>query len=247
VIQTNMQTRLPKYMQIQTSISNWIAQGDINPGDQIPSERELSQQFKVSRMTVRQAISNLVNLGVLQRNHGVGTFVSRLKIEHDIGQLVSFTESTLRRGLNPSGKLLEFAHLLADEKLARALHVNIGEKLSCLVRVRFANNEPLVLERCYFPCSRFPQIEKYDLENQSMYHIWREEYGVTFGKMRQTLEPVAATEYEAHILGVPVGFYLMLVERITFDSDDQPVEYARDVHRGDKSRFIAEINVHFES
>lgn len=241
-----MQTRLPKYMQIQASISNWIAQGDINPGDSIPSERELSQQFKVSRMTVRQAISNLVNLGVLQRSHGVGTFVTRPKIEHDIGQLVSFTESTLRRGLNPSGKLLEFMHQLADEKLAHALHVNIGERLYRLVRVRYANQEPLVLEKCYFSCSRFPRIEEYDLENQSMYHIWREQYGVIFGKMRQTLEPVAATEYEANILGVPVGFHLMLVERVTFDRDNQPVEYARDVHRGDKSRFVAEINVHFE-
>ena len=240
-----MQTRLPKYIQIQTSISNWISQGDLNPGDQIPSERALSQQFKVSRMTVRQAISNLVNLGILQRNHGLGTFVAQPKIEHDIGGLVSFTESTLRRGLNPSGKLLEFAHLLADEKLAHSLHVNIGEKLYRLVRVRYANNEPLVLERCYFPCSRFPQIDRYDLENQSMYHIWREQYGIVFGKMRQILEPVVATDYEAHILSVPVGFYCMLVERITFDHEDQPVEYARDVHRGDKSRFVAEINVHF--
>jgi len=242
-----MDNRLPKYLQIQTSITNWIAQGDLNPGDVIPSERELSQNFKVSRMTVRHAITNLVNLGILKRNHGVGTFVAKPKIEHDIGQLVSFTESTLRKGLLPSGKLLRFEQTFADKKLAHTLQINIGEKIYYLVRVRFINYEPFVLERCYFPSHRFPKIDRYDLENQSLYRIWRENYGITFDKMRQTLEPVAATEDEARILDVPVGFYLMLVERITFDSDNLPVEYARDVHRGDKSRFVAEIHVHFDS
>ena len=127
------------------------------------------------------------------------------------------------------------------------LQINIGEKIDYLVRVRFINNEPYVLERCYFPSRRFPRINRYDLENQSLYRIWREKYGISFGKMRQTLEPVAATKDEADILDVPVGFCLMLVERITFDSNNLPVEYARDVHRGDKSRFVSEINVHFDS
>lgn len=241
-----MQTRLPKYLQIQTSITDRITQGDLNPGDVLPSERELSQTFKVSRMTVRQAISNLVNMGILRRAHGVGTFVANPKIEHEIGQLVSFTESTLRKGLHPSGKLLGFDQIFADEKLANALQINIGEKLYCLVRVRFINSEPFLLERCFLPHHNFPGLERFDLENLSLYHIWQEEYGIALGKMRQTLEPVAATEYEASILDVPVGFCLMLVERITFDNSNLPVEYARDVHRGDKSRFVAEINIHFD-
>jgi len=166
-----MQIRAPKYIQIQESITNWIEAGDLKPGDLIPSERELSDRFKISRMTVCQAISNLVNYGVLHRIHGVGTFVSKPKIEHDIGQLVSFTESAMRRGLKPSGKLLEFDQFVVDEKLAGALQVNMGEKLYRLVRVRYGNNEPIVLERCYFPCSRFPGIGRFDLENQSMYRI----------------------------------------------------------------------------
>jgi GntR family transcriptional regulator len=240
-----MEIYTPKYIQIQESINNWIEVGDIKPGDLVPSERELCEKFKVSRMTVRQALTNLANYGVLHRVHGVGTFVSEPKIEHDIGLLVSFTESAIRRGLTPSGKLLEFDRVMADEKLADSLKINLGQKLYKLVRVRYGNNEPMVLERCYFPCSSFPGIENYDLENQSLYRIWREEYGVVFGKMRQSLEPVAANEFEAHALEVPVGFYLMLVERVSYNIDGVPVEYAKDVHRGDKSRFVAELTVDF--
>jgi GntR family transcriptional regulator len=233
----------PKYIQIQESLASLVTSGDLRPGDTVPSERELSEQFNVSRMTVRQAISNLVSDGMLHRVQGLGTFVSELKDEYDIGLLVSFTESALQRGLKPSGKVLEFAQVMADERLARLLQINLGHKVYRLGRLRYGNNEPMVLEDCFFPCSRCPEIEKFDLQNQSIYHIWQHEYGIQFGKIRQTLEPVMATELQAELLDVPAGFPMMLVERISFDIHGQPVEYARDIHRGDKSRFVAELDI----
>lgn len=233
----------PKYVQIQNSILNWIEAGDLKPGDLVPSERELSEQFDVSRMTVRQAISTLVSHGVVQRVRGLGTFVREPKNEYDIGLLVSFTESALKRGFKPSGRLLEFDINLADEKIASILNIDLGQKVCRLVRVRFGNNEPMVLERCHFPYSFCPGIEKFDLENNSIYQIWREEYGIVFRRIRQSLECVSATEFEAEALDVPVGFHLMLVERVSFDINGDPVEYAKDVHRGDKSRFVAELTI----
>lgn len=242
-IKLDMFLHTPKYIQIQESITSWIDTGDLKPGDTVPSERQLSEQFGVSRMTVRQAVSSLVAFGILHRIQGVGTFVAEPKVEHDIGHLVSFTESALREGLKPSGKLLKFEQELADDKLAASLQIGLGQKVYHLIRVRYGNNEPMVLEKCYFPQVRFTGIERFDLENQSLYRIWREEFGVIFGKMRQALEPVAANEFEAKALDVPLGFLLMLVERVSFDLDGIPVEYAKDVHRGDKSRFIAELSV----
>jgi GntR family transcriptional regulator len=233
----------PKYAQIQESLISWVKSGDLYPGDMIPSERELSEMFNVSRMTVRQAVSNLVSDGVLNRVQGVGTFITEQKTEYDIGTLVSFTESALLSGVKPSGKMIEFGQIVANERLARILKVNLGQKLYRLVRVRYGNNEPMVLEHCHFPSAIFPGIENYDLENQSTYHIWREEYGIVFGKMRQTLEPVMANEFEAKILDVPVGFLMMLVERVSYDVTGRPIEYAKDIHRGDKSRFVAELNI----
>jgi GntR family transcriptional regulator len=240
---SEMSTFTPKYIQIQDSILNWIETGDLKPGDLVPSERELSEQFDVSRMTVRHAISTLVSHGIVRRVQGLGTYVNEPKNEYDIGLLVSFTESALRKGLKPSGKLLEFDLILANEKIAGILNINLGQKVYHLVRVRFGNNEPMVLEKCYFPLSRCPGIEKFDLENNSIYRIWREEFNIALERMRQILEPVAATEFEAKALDVPVGFLLMLVERVSFDNNGVPVEYAKDVHRGDKSRFVAELSI----
>lgn len=238
-----MNRTLPKYLQIQESIASWISSADFKPGEMIPSERELCEQFGVSRMTVRQAISNLVTTGALRRVQGLGTFIAEPKNEYDIGLLVSYTQSVLRRGKRPSGKLLQFDQIIADDKIAQLLSVNLGQKLYHLVRIRFSDNEPMVLESCYFPYDRCPGIEKFDVENESIYRIWREEYGITFGKIRQSLEPGLASEFEANAFGIPPGSLLMLVERISYDILGVPVEYAHDVHRGENSRFVAELTI----
>ena len=140
-----MSTFTPKYIQIQDSILNWIETGDLKPGDLVPSERKLCEQFDVSRMTVRHAISTLVSHGIVRRVQGLGTYVNEPKNEYDIGLLVSFTESALRKGLKPSGKLLKFDLILANEKIAGILNINLGQKVYHLVRVRFGNNEPFTL------------------------------------------------------------------------------------------------------
>lgn len=230
----------PKYIQIQEYLADRIEAGELRPGDKIPSENKLSDQFGVSRMTVRQALTTLVSEGRLKRVQGLGTFVAQPKVEYEVDFLVSFTQSALRKNIEPTGKLLGLGKIDVDERLARVLQLRLGQQVYRMVRVRFGNNMPIVLERCYFPCHRCPDIEKYNLQDRSLYQIWKDEYGISFGRVRQTLEPVAANEFEAQALDVPVGSPLMLVERITFDTAGEPVEYARDMYRGDRSRFVSE-------
>jgi len=234
---------LPKYVQIQDHLTGLIETNKLHPGDLVPSERELSDRFGVSRMTARHALTSLVTYGLLVRIQGKGTFVAAPKVEHDIGSLVSFTESSLRRGIKPSGRLLKFETVEAGESLAQTLKLNLGQPVYLLIRVRYGNNVPMVLEKCYFPCHRCPGIERFNLEQSSIYQIWRDEYGIAFGKMRQTLEPVAADELESESLHVPIGSPLMLVERISYDTEGQPVEFAKDVHRGDRTRFVSELMI----
>jgi GntR family transcriptional regulator len=236
----------PKYVQIQDYLIDWIETNRLAPGDLIPTERELSEKFGVSRMTVRHAITSLVSKGLINRIQGKGSYVAEPKVEHDIGLLLSFTESTLSKGIKPGGKILQFTQIEADEKLARFLNLGLGKRVHHLVRLRFGNNVPMVIERCYFPVYRFPQIELYDLGNQSLYHIWKDVYGTSFGRMRQTLEPVAADEFEAQVLEVPIGSPVMLVERLTYDAVGTPIEYAKDIHRGDRSRFVYELPVELD-
>ncbi len=112
-----------------------------------------------------------------------------------------------------------------------------------MIRVRFGNNVPMVLERSYFPCDRFPGLEELDVVHRSVFQILRDHYGVPFGTMRQTLEPVAANEFEAEVLNVSKGSPVMLVWRRTFDIHERPVEYAKDVFRGDRSSFVSEADL----
>jgi GntR family transcriptional regulator len=98
-----------------------------------------------------------------------------------------------------------------------------------------------MLERYTMPIDRFPDLNRHDLANRSMYEILETEYGVAVNHARQTLEPVTAAEDEAELLGVPRGAPLMLERRISFDKDNRPVEYGRDLYRGDRFRFVTEI------
>lgn len=233
----------PLYIQIQEYLTEKIESGELLPGDKIPSERELSEQLGVSRMTVRQALTSLVLEGRLKRIQGAGTFVAEPKIEHELNLLISFSESAFRKGIKVSSKLLELEKIPANKSLARKLGLSIAQQVYRMIRVRFGNNMPVLLERSYFPHHRCPGLEKFDLEKLSVYRILMEEYGISFARMRQALEPVAANEFEAEVLQVSVGSPLMLVERLTFDAEDVPVEYAKDIYRGDRSRFISEMAI----
>lgn len=234
---------VPIYLQIQEYFADKIQCGGLVPGEQIPSERELAEQFGVSRMTVRQALTALVLEGRLERIQGRGTFVAAPKVEHEVDFLISFTENSLRKGIRPGAKLLELERLPADRRLAQILNLRLGDPVYRVVRLRFGNNVPMVLETSYFPYHRCPDLERFDMENRSIFHILKEEYGVCFDRMRQSLEPVAANDFEAEMLNVPVNSPLMLVERVTFDAGGLPVEYAKDIYRGDRSRFISEVAI----
>ena len=98
-----------------------------------------------------------------------------------------------------------------------------------------------MLERLTLPAERFPEVERFDLSRRSVYEIFEKEYGIVVVRARQSLEPVAATEYESELLEVELGSPMMLERRLAFDENDQPVEYGRDLYRGDRFRFVTEM------
>jgi GntR family transcriptional regulator len=124
--------------------------------------------------------------------------------------------------------------------VARALGLPISAPVYYVRRLRLLNQEPVMLERFSLPVQRFPEFERYDLSQRSAYEVMESEYGVTVIRARQSLEPVAATEYEAKLLGVPPGAPLMLERRLAFDQEGKPVEYGKDLYRGDRFRFVTE-------
>ncbi|MGD2143625.1 MAG: GntR family transcriptional regulator [Anaerolineae bacterium] len=231
---------VPLYVQIAESLLDHIESGELAPGDRLPSERKLSEMFDVNRMTVRRALQMVELQGLIVRRWGNGTYVAEPKIERQAAKLVPFTKGMRRRGYTPGARLITLEEKPVDVSVAEELGVPVSTPVYYIRRLRLLNQEPVMLERLTVPVHRFPGLARYDLALRSIYEVMETEYGVVISRARQSLEPVAATEYEAELLEVKAGAPLMLERRLGFDGEGQPVEYGRDLYRGDRFRFVTE-------
>jgi GntR family transcriptional regulator len=227
----------PLYLQIQEYLAEQIESGSLLPESRIPSERELSSDLGVSRMTVRRAITELVNEGLLERVHGAGTFVAKPKVEYAASELVSYSTAISSRGFQVSRQLLEFDEVPASRRLAERLQVQIGHSLYRVVLLCLANRMPVILERAFFPCERCPDLHEYDLEKTPIYDLLVEAYKIHVSHIDQTIESITASDIAARQLRVEDGFPLLMVTRVVSRQEDiKPVLFSQDLLRGDYAR-----------
>lgn len=228
---------VPLYVQIRESLIERIQSGEWPAGTRLPAERDLAAEFGVSRGTVRQAITDLVAKGLLRRVQGSGTYVAEPKVEMPTHILLSFTEAMRRQGIEPGARLVAVEVVPATRKLAERLRLTVGESVYRIVRVRLGNQQPMALEFSHFPVRLCPGLDRFDLERRSIYEVLREEYDLILVRAEQSLEPTLARRFEAEALGIAEGSPLMLWERVAFTATGLPVEYAKDLYRGDRVRF----------
>jgi DNA-binding GntR family transcriptional regulator len=234
-------SRTPVWAQIEERLVERIDSGLLVPGERLPPERELAEWLGVSRMTVRQALASLAARGLVERGVGRGTFVRAPgKVVHDLSRVLGFTEAIERQGLAAGARILAGAELAAPAHVARALELPPAAPVVRVERVRSADGRPLVLEDTWLPAGRFPGLLELDLGG-SLYALMRDRYGLAPVSAVERLEPVTARPHEALALDVPEGAPLMLVERVARAADATPVEFARDRHRGDRSRFVVRV------
>jgi GntR family transcriptional regulator len=227
------------YLQIIDSMTAKIEAGELAPGDKIPSERDLSKQLQVSRMTVRHALNTLYVRGMLHRVQGRGTFITEPKLEEPTNILFSFTESMLRKGMTPGARLLLMQRIPATRSVSQELHVDLGQDVYYVNRLRLADQEPMAIEHSYFSAALFPGLDQQNLETQSIYSILESVYSVYLAQASQSYEPTVANEEESGLLKIPLGAPLMLIRRTAFDKQGRPVEHAKDLYRGDRNRFVS--------
>jgi len=225
--------------QIEDWLAGEIARGALGPGDKLPTEAELAAWFGVSRMTLRHALGSLVRRGLLTRVVGRrgGTFVAAPKVEQDLTTLAGFSEQLRRHGLVAGALVLSAVSRPAGPAAAAALAVDADDPVFEIRRVRLADGSPLALERSLFPARPFPDMLSSRLDG-SLYSLLAERYGVQLDRARESLEPVVAGVREAEALRVAEGAPLMQVERIAYATSGEPVEYARDLFRGDRTRVV---------
>ncbi|MBE3575757.1 MAG: UTRA domain-containing protein [Firmicutes bacterium] len=230
----------PLYRQVRKMVLDKILSGEWPPETRIPSEREIAEQFGISRLTARQAINDLVAQRVLRRHQGKGTFVTGTNPEPAGPRSFGFTESILRKGLWPRTVLVSAEAVRASPREAESLAVDAGETLRKVVRVRLASDEPVVLETVFLPERLVPGLTAEEIGNRPVEDILQDRCGIRIWHFRETLEPAQVSGEEAGLLGVTAGSLAVLVERVGYGPGGEAVELARLLVRGDRCRQFLE-------
>lgn len=235
-------TPVPLYYQLKQCIIRMIEEGILQVGDMLPTENELCDHLGISRPTVRQALNELMSEGLVTRQKGRGSFVSRPKIDARFFQkLESFNQEMRQKGLVPSTKILGLEKINGIASVNKRLQLELDAPLIHLTRLRFANGEPVVYLETFLPFDKFPTLLTADFESKSLYIQMEAEYGQWVSKVHREIEAVNATRAEADLLEIDPGKAVCLVKTIAYTQEEVPVEYSVARYRGDRNKFSVDL------
>jgi GntR family transcriptional regulator len=232
---TKRLVRAPIYQQLNQALRDLIRSGEFKVGEQFLTERQVSEQFEVSRATANKALSNLVSEGVLEFKKGVGTFVRGGILDYDLRSLVSFTEKAIAAGKTPSTKVLHLEAMIArdaDVDLEEKLHLRPDEVVYYFERLRLSDGEPVILEH-RFVAQRFcPNLSEQDLSG-SLYATWTDKYRLEIVGADQTIRAISIVDEEAALLHIEDGAAGFQVLSTGYLSGGVPLWWERTIFRGD--------------
>lgn len=234
---------VPKYYQLANILREKILNGEFSAQDAIPSERQLEEQYNLSRPTIRQAIDLLERQGYLYRVHGKGTFVSPPKLQKGMLELTSFSEDMRNRGLEPGQRILEYGLVAPSAKIARQLGLNDSQtQVLRIKRLRTGSGDPIGLQDSYLALEANQSITREEIEARgSIYAILEQKYGIYPTEADETLEVTLATPEEAELLQIPEGSPLLLNERTLWSQDRKAIEFVSILYRGDRYKYFVRL------
>lgn len=238
------QSRMPLYFQLEELIKKLISNGTLKPGDMIPTEWELVDYFKLSRATVRQAMTDLVNENLLYRRKGIGTFVSKPKIDLQyMATMVSYNDQILSMGLTPSTKVLQFEVIMAGDFLAGEMGLMGEKKAIKLVRLRFADDEPIAVVESYLPYDLCGFVLDVDMEKNSLYQTLARQRDTTVVVVKRVVEAKLISREDSRLLNVDKGFPVQSFLNKAYNENGRILEYCSSRYRGDRNKFYIEVKV----
>ncbi len=191
---------IPRHQQIADHLRNEISTGEFSAGDKLPSEKRLCDYFKVSRITVRQAMKSLENDGLIYKKQGLGAFVREEPATPNLVQLTDFNEDMRRAGLNSSSKLIWHGKVDGDERINTILEIPPEKALMRLDRIRYANQTPVAFDKTWLPISYGHLLLDQDLEQRTIYEILEDEYDIPIKAGRYSITASLATaEISKHL------------------------------------------------
>ncbi|SUO89705.1 GntR family transcriptional regulator [Streptococcus uberis] len=231
---------LPAYIKIHDAIKKDIDEGVWLIGDRLPSERDLADYFEVSRMTLRQAVTLLVEEGILERRVGSGTYVASHRVRDKMRGTTSFTEIVHSQGKTPSSKLISYQRQLASDTEIKELQLEPSDYVIRMERIRYADNIPLVFEVASIPEKFIKDMKRDEITE----HFFKTlvSHGFEIGKSRQTIYAKTASERVASYLSVSRGHAILALTQVSYFSNGNPFEYVRSQYVGDRFEFYLENN-----
>ena len=228
----------PLYSVIANRAEELIRSGAWADGSRIPPERELCRMLGVSRVTLRQALQEVEERGLITRHQGRGTYVTAHRVEADVSGSFTLAAALRSRGLTLATRVVSVGIIAAARHVANDLQCEVGDQVVRLERVRSLDGEPLLLEVAHLPVRRFPGLETKEFATRSLYQILRDDYRCVVSVANESFEPVVAAPAEAALLGLPRNSLALLIRRVTSTGDGDPVESNHALLRGDRCRFL---------
>lgn len=230
-------TGVPYYVQVAAAVRTLLRDGRWRPGELIPSESGLCEMFGVSRTAIRQALAELVDEGLLQKEKGRGTFVSRPQVTLAVQEMRGFFDEMADRGRTVETTVLRQEVVPVPPSVAPELGLPMHADVVCLERVRSVAGEPLVHVATYLPLRRFERLLHVDLSHSSLYAVLSEQFGVEVRGGRRRIDAVAADATQARLLGIKARTPVLRVSATNVDADDVAFEHFEAWYRADQTSF----------
>ncbi|MFS0724347.1 UTRA domain-containing protein [Paenibacillus sp. 1P07SE] len=233
----DVSSQTPLYAQLKQIIKEEISRGVYKSGQKLPPESEMCDTYGVSRVTVRRAITDLVEEGFLYSQQGKGSYVQETKMKRELISVGSFSDITTASGKKPSAQILSNVIIEADEKLADIFKGREGDRVLKLHRLLYIDHSPFIIETSYFPLGLLPDLEQHIGESLSTYQILKKRYGIEPSYSEKTLEVVQSLEYEANLFRCDRGELLYRIDKISYDAEDRPLHYSQSLYMTSKVMF----------
>ncbi|GIO24128.1 GntR family transcriptional regulator [Oceanobacillus sp. J11TS1] len=228
---------IPLHVQLKEIIERKVAAGDYT--DQIPTERKFTEDYHVSRSTVREAINLLVKEGVLEKKHGKGTFVSLKPIQDWLGHLSSTTDTILRMGMKPGARLVSHYITEPSEEIKK---ITGFTEAYFIKRIRYADEIPIGVERHYYPISIGEKLLSYNLNDATLYDLLENELGIQFAHARQTISNGQLMNEDKDLLMIPPESYVLVAERTIKNQSNEIIEFEEAYYRSDMYSFTINLS-----
>ena len=237
----------PPYEQVMEGILALIQDGSLSCGDKLPSERDLTERFNVSRTAVRAALKRLAGLNEIILKRGAGAFVAPRRPVRVLQQAAGFSEELRNTGATPSAKVLRAEVCAPDERIARLLHIDQNKKIFVLKRIRFANGSRCSIETSYINRTLCPDIEVSDFSKVSLYNVLVNKYGIDVSKGLERLSMAPIVEEAARLLDIEPGTQVFNLEVLATEQFGAVVEYCEATVLADRTLFASESRLVDES